>query len=86
LPLRPLEGGWYATIDKVHAWLAEAGRDPATFGIEGRLDSSQGTPDDWREVVEMWRGLGASHLSVGTNGAGAAQAHIERLRQVRSVL
>jgi probable F420-dependent oxidoreductase len=86
LPLRPLEGGWNATIDKVRAWLAEAGRDPATFGIEGRLDTSQGTPDDWRQVVEMWRGFGASHLSVATNGAGGAQAHIERLRQVRSLL
>ena len=30
LPLRPLEGGWSATIDKVHAWLAEAGRDPVS--------------------------------------------------------
>jgi|SRR5579859_1667004 len=87
LPLRPLEGGWQATMDKVHAWLAEAGRDAATFGIEGRLDAAQGTPDDWRKVVEMWRGFGASHLSVGTNGAGTGpKAHIERLRQVREVL
>jgi probable F420-dependent oxidoreductase len=87
LPLRPLEGGWQATMDKVHGWLAEAGRDPRTFGIEGRLDASQGTPDDWRKVIDMWRGFGASHLSVGTNGVGAgAQAHIDRLRAVRAVL
>jgi probable F420-dependent oxidoreductase len=87
LPLRPLEGGWQATMDKVHAWLQEAGRDPSTFGIEGRLDTSQGTPDDWRKVVEMWRAFGASHLSVGTAGSGVGpQAHVERLRQVRAVL
>src|SRR6266852_4623030 len=48
LPLRPLEGGWQATVEKVHTWLQEAGRDPSTFGIEGRLDTTQGTPDDWR--------------------------------------
>jgi probable F420-dependent oxidoreductase len=86
LPLRPLEGGWNATMDKVHTWLAAAGRDPASFGIEGRLEASSGTPDDWRQVVEMWRGFGASHLSVGTNGVGGAQAHIARLHQVRDVL
>ena len=87
LPLRPLAGGWQATIDSVQSWLEEAGRDPKSFGIEGRLDASQGTPDDWRKVVEMWRGFGASHLSVGTNGAGKGpQPHIERLRQVRDVL
>jgi probable F420-dependent oxidoreductase len=86
LPLRPLGGGWSATIDKLHAWLAEAGRDPATFGIEGRLDAGRGTPDDWRQVVEMWRGFGASHLSVATGGVGGPDAHIARLRQVREVL
>jgi probable F420-dependent oxidoreductase len=86
LPLRPLDGGWAATMDKLHAWLAEAGRDPTTFGVEGRLDASSGTPDDWRQVAEMWKGFGASHLSVMTNGVGGAQAHIDRLRQVRDVL
>jgi probable F420-dependent oxidoreductase len=86
LPLRPLEGGWEATIEKVHGWLREAGRDPASFGIEGRLDASEGTPDDWRRTVEMWRGFGASHLSVGTGGVGGPDAHLQRLREVRQVL
>ena len=87
LPLRPLDGGWTATMDKIHVWLAEAGRDPSSFGIEGRLHAGEGTPDEWRKVVEMWRGFGASHLSVSTNGAGSGpQAHIERLRQASDVL
>ncbi len=87
LPLRAFEGGWQSTMDKVHAWLQEAGRDPSTFGVEGRLDTAQGRPDDWRKVMEMWRGFGASHLSVGTSGAGnGPQAHIDRLRQVRQLL
>lgn len=86
LPLRPLEGGWQATMDKVNGWLAEAGRKPADFGIEGRLEAGQGGPDEWREVVEMWRGFGASHLSVGTAGVGGVDAHIARLRVVRELL
>jgi probable F420-dependent oxidoreductase len=86
LPLRPLEGGWEATMDKVHRWLEEAGRDPKSFGVEGRLDASKGTPDDWRQTVEMWRKFGASHLSVGTGGVGNVDAHLQRLREVRQVL
>ncbi len=86
LPLRPLEGGWDATMEKVHGWLREAGRDPASFGIEGRLDAGSGTPDDWRKTVEMWRRFGASHLSVGTGGVGGPEAHIQRLREVRQVM
>src|SRR5216683_98619 len=43
LPLRPLDGGWQTTMDRVQTWLQEAGRDPSTFGIEGRLDTAQGT-------------------------------------------
>ena len=86
LPLRPLEGGWEATVDKLHGWLREAGRDPATFGLEGRLDAGKGTPEDWRQTVEMWRRFGASHLSVGTGGAGDVAAHLRRLQDVRQVL
>ncbi|HEV2123944.1 MAG TPA: LLM class F420-dependent oxidoreductase [Chloroflexota bacterium] len=86
LPLQPLEGGWEATIEKVHGWLREAGRDPATFGIEGRLHAGTGTPDDWRATVELWRRLGASHLSVGTGGMKSPAEHVQRLREVKEVL
>ena len=88
LPLRPLDGGWPATIEKIHGWLRENGRDPASFGIEGRLNAGEGTPDDWRKTVEEWRGLGATHFSVATANAGlrGPDAHIQRLREVRQVL
>src|SRR5581483_1647725 len=61
LPLRPLEGGWDATMEKVDCWLRAAGRDRSSFGIQGRLDAGSGTPDDWRKTVELWRRHGATH-------------------------
>ena len=70
-------------MDKIRGWLKDAGRDPATFGIEARLNATAGTPDEWRKVVEEWRDLGATHLSINTMGAGlhGPDAHVERLRQ-----
>jgi alkanesulfonate monooxygenase SsuD/methylene tetrahydromethanopterin reductase-like flavin-dependent oxidoreductase (luciferase family) len=90
LPLAPIDGkGTFAeTMERVNGWLREAGRDPSTFGVEPRLNAATGTPDDWRKVVEEWRGLGATHIHVATNGGDlqGADAHIKRLREVREVL
>jgi probable F420-dependent oxidoreductase len=86
LPLRPLEGGWQATMDRLHGWLEDAGRDPATFGVEGRLDAGSGNAEDWSRTIEMWKRFGASHLSVSTGGAGGLQAHVQRLGDVRKLL
>ena len=90
LPLGPINGqGTFAeTIERVHGWLREAGRDPATFGVEARLNAATGTPDDWRKTGEEWRGLGASHIQVATGGGGLSgvDAHIARLREARAVL
>ncbi|TAK23976.1 MAG: LLM class F420-dependent oxidoreductase [Chloroflexota bacterium] len=85
LPLRPLEGGWNATMERIDGWLAEAGRDRSTFGIEGRVEAGKGTPDEWAATAEMWRGFGASHLSVSTGGAGGPDEQIARLREVQAL-
>ena len=87
-PLRPLEGGWPATMEKLHAWLRAAGRDPSRFGIDARIAAGTGGPDDWRQRADEWRALGATHLSLNTMGGGLSgpDAHIERLRQAMHVL
>ncbi len=87
-PLRPLEGGWPATIEKLRGWLEEEGRDPAAFGLEPRVQVGAGTPDDWRREAEEWRQLGATHLSVNTMGGGLRDpdAHVERLRAAAEAL
>ena len=35
-----------------------AGRDPAKFGIDARVNASSGTPDDWHTGAEEWRAIG----------------------------
>jgi probable F420-dependent oxidoreductase len=86
LPLRPLAGGWQATMDKIWGWLEEFGRQRSAFGIEGRLDAGTGTPDDWRKTYQMWREFGASHLSIATGGLASPAAQFDRLREVRETL
>jgi probable F420-dependent oxidoreductase len=88
IPLSPFGGSYQTTMELIHGWLREAGRDPASFGIEARLTASSGTPDDWRKTVEEWRALGASHIAVGTanGGLGGPDGHIQRLREVSEVL
>lgn len=87
-PMNPLEGGWEVTVEKIKGWLREAGRDPATFGMERLIQASQGGPGDWLREVERWKAFGATHMAVNTMGGGLSgvDAHIERLREVRQVL
>jgi hypothetical protein len=48
---------------------AEAGRDPASLGMEGRL-RWQEDQDKLAAAMRQWQGAGATHLSVNTMGAG----------------
>lgn len=87
-PQRPLEGGWPATIEKIRKWRSDAGKDPQTLGIDARVNTANGTPDDWRKIAEDWRGLNASHLTINTMGAGlrGADAHVKRLSEALAAL
>ena len=48
---------------------AEAGRDPASLGMEGRLRWQQDR-DKLAAAMRQWQDTGATHLSVNTMGAG----------------
>jgi probable F420-dependent oxidoreductase len=73
---------------RVHSYAREAGRDPASIGIEGRISVATRTPDVWVEEAEAWRKLGATHLSVNTMNAGlrSPDDHIKAIRQFKETL
>jgi hypothetical protein len=48
---------------------AEAGRDPASLGMEGRVRWQQDR-DEMAAAMRRWQDAGATHLSVNTMGAG----------------
>jgi probable F420-dependent oxidoreductase len=66
---------------------AEAGRDPASLGMEGRA-SWRGSPEKLAEHAATWRDVGASHLSVNTMGSGLATVddHLRALETAAEIL
>lgn len=74
-----LADGWFPMfapgprLDEARAVVAQAardaGRDPASIGMEGRV-SWQGDLDGTVAAIEAWHQTGATHLSVNTMGVG----------------
>jgi alkanesulfonate monooxygenase SsuD/methylene tetrahydromethanopterin reductase-like flavin-dependent oxidoreductase (luciferase family) len=65
----------------------QAGRDPDTIGMEGRVDW-RGDADDLARRVSSWREAGATHVSVNTMRAGLATVdhHLGALGRVADAL
>ncbi|TDD27052.1 LLM class F420-dependent oxidoreductase [Kribbella turkmenica] len=73
-----------ARVDQLRRYAAEAGRDPATIGIEPRLTLGAVPEAEWQAFVEGWRDLGATHLAVNTMkmGLDRPEDHAAVLRDV----
>ncbi len=67
---------------------AEAGRDPAAIGMEGRVSWGVGGAERLIDHVERWRAAGASHVSVNTMGAGldSVDSHLKTLTIIAEAL
>ena len=77
------------TIDRLHGLVREAGRDPAAFGIEGRVALAQVPPAEWAKELAAWRAMrGITHLCVNTMGLGlpGPEEHVRTLERFKSDL
>ena len=52
-----------AAFDKLRRFAEEAGRDPATIGIDTRV-SAAGEEAHWRQDVQFWKSCGVTHLTL----------------------
>jgi probable F420-dependent oxidoreductase len=76
-----LADGWFPQmspgpkLDEAKAMVeeaaAQAGRDPSTLGMEGRL-AWRGDADEVAELAGRWRDSGATHIAIDTMRAGLA--------------
>jgi alkanesulfonate monooxygenase SsuD/methylene tetrahydromethanopterin reductase-like flavin-dependent oxidoreductase (luciferase family) len=75
-----LADGWFPQVqvgpklDEARAVIEtaarEAGRDPASLGMEGRVSWTTAGAGDLVPQVAAWRDARATHLSINTMGAG----------------
>ena len=77
-----------AMIEKIRAYTREAGRDPRSVGIEGRIMIGQGSPEQWTKEIQAWKELGATHVTANTMKAGLSSpsGHVEAIRRFRAVI
>lgn len=76
------------TLERLRGYIRDAGRDPASVGIEARIEARDGGPDDWARRTEDWRKLGATHISINTMNAGykSLDEHIQAIRRYKEAL
>ena len=82
------DGSQRETIDRMHSYARDAGRDPEDIGIEGRMSIAGGSSEEWVTEVGAWQDLGATHLSVVSARAGLSfpDGHIARARQFKEAV
>jgi probable F420-dependent oxidoreductase len=93
-----LADGWFPQVPPdsrledalaiVNQAAAEAGRDPARIGMEGRVSWGEGGEEKLSDHVGRWRAAGATHVSVSTMraGLGAVDGHLEALARAAQAL
>jgi len=95
-----LGDGWFPMVDpgprldaavaEVRRGAEEAGRDPATLGMEGRLLWGKPKVDEagLAAAAARWEAAGATHVSVNTMGAdlGGADGHLRALGRAATAL
>ena len=61
-------------VERLRGYARDAGRDPATIGLEPRLNLTAVPPGERVDYVAGWQRLGATYLTIATMGAGLATA------------
>ena len=75
------------TVDRLHGLVREAGRDPVTFGIEGRVALAHVPPQARAKEMAAWRAMrGITHLCVNTMGLGlpSPEEHVRTLERFKN--
>ena len=55
-----------ADFAKLHAYADEAGRDPASIGLDVWVSIGGGNEASWREEADFWKNSGVTHVTLNT--------------------
>jgi hypothetical protein len=87
-PNLTLDATGRAIVDRVHGYAREAGRDPATLPLEGRIALAGRDAEGWVTQVQAWKTLGATSVIGEPRGAGLKfpDGHLDVLRRFREAV
>ena len=93
-----LADGWFPQVPPgpdldrarsiVERGAVEAGRDPSSLGMEGRVSWGEGGAEHLVDLIGRWRETGASYVSINTMncGLGSVEGHLSVLNAVADAL
>jgi probable F420-dependent oxidoreductase len=69
------------------SFVQDAGRDPATMPVEGRI-AAHGGPEGWKRGIEAFRSMGMTSVELTTMGARyrSLDEHLDALRRFRELV
>jgi probable F420-dependent oxidoreductase len=88
-----LADGWFthvqpgdegaAAMQRFRELVRSAGRDPASVGVEGRVNAFRVPAEEWPREIDWWRRMGATHIELNTMNAKYASLddHLDALRR-----
>lgn len=84
-PNFPPDDQGQALVARVYQYAREAGRDPATLLLEGRIRLAGYGPDGWAKQVTAWKALGATSVIAEPRNAGLRfpDGHLDVLRRFK---
>jgi probable F420-dependent oxidoreductase len=84
-----------ADFAKLRAYADEAGRDPASIGLDVWVSMGGGNEASWREEVDFWKNAGVTHITLNTAfqmrhhrriASRSLQAHLTALERYRDAV
>jgi probable F420-dependent oxidoreductase len=76
------------TVERLHTFLSEVGRESSSMGMEPRINLADGNPEIWQAHANAWQSMGATHVSINTMRAGlnSPQDHIDAIQKFKEVI
>jgi probable F420-dependent oxidoreductase len=76
-----------AAFEKLQGFLKDEGRDPATFGLDVRVNIENTTPQEWVAAAKRWKDVGATNIAVmGAAGDRTAMENLARFSEALKVI
>jgi len=76
-----------AAFEKLRGFLKDEPRDPASFGLDVRVNIENTSPDGWVAAAKRWQDLGATNISVmGAAGDRSVMENLARFSEALKVI